>query len=124
MLETRQAESRERLKELDRLKEENESWNSARPKLQAKLLELNAEVKELRKTKKELEVERDGANNKYADLADEVEMATLDKEVAEEKCELAESSLENLKERCAELEVELGVLREERGQSKCLGALF
>ena len=115
MLETRQVESRARLRELDRLKEEAETWASARPKLQAKLLELNSEVKELRKTTKELESERDVANSRYNDLADEVEMATLDKEVAEEKFEAAEISLEAIKEKYAGLEVELDVLRAETG---------
>jgi hypothetical protein len=42
----------------------------------------------------------------------------LDKEVAEERYEAAESALEILKERAAELEVEVAVLREESGASR------
>lgn len=39
----------------------------------------------------------------------------LDKEVAEERAEIAEAELEEVKERLAVLEVEIGVLREGGG---------
>jgi dynactin 1 len=42
-------------------------------------------------------------------------MAMLDKEVAEERAEIAEAELEEIKERLAVVEVEIGVLREGGG---------
>jgi dynactin 1 len=43
---------------------------------------------------------------------EQLEMAMLDKEVAEERAEAAEMELEGLRERLAVVEVELGVLKE------------
>ena len=43
---------------------------------------------------------------------EQLEMAMLDKEVAEEHAEAAEAELEGVKERLAVVEVELGVLKE------------
>lgn len=65
---------------------------------------------------KELATERDTAQSEYADLTDQVEISLLDKEVAEERFEAAESTLESTRERLAELEVEAAVLREENGE--------
>jgi len=48
ILEAHRAADRERIKELDRVKEEAEVWATQRPKLQAKLLEQSAELKSLR----------------------------------------------------------------------------
>jgi len=111
--EARLLDQRDRLKELDRLKEEADSWNLAKPKLQSKLIEVTNELKNVRKQLKGLEAERDSLNTKYNDLMDSVEMATLDKEVAEEQKEMAEAALESTQEKLADLEIELGVLREE-----------
>ena len=49
------------------------------------------------------------------DSQEQLEMAMLDKEVAEERAEAAEAEVEELKEKLAEVEVELGVLKEEGG---------
>lgn len=113
LLEAGRADDRERLKAMERLKEDAESWNVARPKLQTKLVELSAEVKELRKAARETAIERESDEKQLADLNDQLEMAALDKEVAEEKVEDVAQQLEQAKERCAELEVELQAIRQE-----------
>lgn len=43
-------------------------------------------------------------------------MAMLDKEVAEEKAELAQVEVEDLRERLAQMEIELQVLKEDGGK--------
>lgn len=43
-------------------------------------------------------------------------MAALDREVAEEKAEVAESEAQKLAERVSELEMEVAVLQEENGE--------
>ena len=70
------------------------------------------------KQNKELTSDRDDINSKFEDLNDQVEISLLDKEVAEERFEAAESALEQMKERAAELEVEVNVLREENGEQQ------
>lgn len=46
------------------------------------------------------------------DVQEQLEMAMLDKEVAEERAEVAEAELEELKEKLAVAEVELDVMKE------------
>ncbi len=46
-----------------------------------------------------------------AGFSEAIEMATLDKEVAEEKAELLQAELENLKERVQELEMDLEIAK-------------
>lgn len=50
------------------------------------------------------------------DAQEQLEMAMLDKEVAEERAELAEQELEEVKEHLARVEVELGVLKAGGGE--------
>lgn len=45
------------------------------------MIEMQTELKTLRQKSKDLEIERDAADTRYNDLADQVELATLDKEV-------------------------------------------
>jgi dynactin 1 len=116
LLENGRSEDRERLKELERTKEDQEAWTLARPKLQNKLVELAAEVKELRKLAREHESERDGFEKRLEEVNDQLELAALDKETAEEKLEQAVIDLESEKERKAELQVELEVLKSEEAR--------
>lgn len=118
LLESGRSEDRERLKEMEKLKEDAESWNLARPKLQNKMIELSNEVKELRRQIKDDEAERISNAKKLEDLTDQLEMEMLDKEVAEEKYEDLQTQLESAKEKVAELEVELEVLRKEEGTTQ------
>ncbi|KAI5478786.1 dynactin [Pseudohyphozyma bogoriensis] len=116
ILEARRAEDREKLREVDRVKDEMGDWEKVKEKTKAKITELSAELRELRKENKELSAARDSFETKFADLNDQVEISLLDKEVAEEQLETAEANVAEFKERIAELEVEVGVLREENAK--------
>jgi len=50
-----------------------------------------------------------------ADANDQLEMAALDREVAEERAEAAEAELEKLNDKVQELELEVAILKEENG---------
>ena len=52
-----------------------------------------------------------------ADANDQLEMAALDREVAEERAEAAEAELEKLNDKVQELELEVAILKEENGMS-------
>jgi hypothetical protein len=54
-------------------------------------------------------------DNRTVDLQDQLEMAMLDKEMAEERAEVAEGELEEVKEKLAVIEVEVEVLRNGSG---------
>lgn len=118
ILETRHAETRAQMKDYETLKSEHTQFTTnIKPKLQARLVELSNETKDLKKRVSEAESERDRLNSKFDELQDEVELHTLDKEMAEEKAEAAESALSETKDRLSELQVEVEVLREEAGWS-------
>lgn len=50
-----------------------------------------------------------------ADANDQLEMAALDREVAEERAEAAEAELEKLNDKVQGLELEVAILKEENG---------
>ena len=77
---------------------------------------MSNDVKDLRRQVKESEIECDNFLKKSEDLNDQLEMAMLDREVAEERSEEVQAKLDTAKERLAELEVELEVLRQEEGK--------
>ncbi|SGY89595.1 BQ5605_C039g11758 [Microbotryum silenes-dioicae] len=122
ILEARRAEDREKLRDVERLKEEAEEWDKIKEKTRTKLVELANEVKELKKANKELRADRDAFESKFEDLNDQVEISLLDKEVAEERFDAVNAQLEAVKERAAELEVEVAVLREENSKLEGEGA--
>ena len=51
-----------------------------------------------------------------AEANDQLEMAALDREVAEERAEAAEAEVEKLNDKIAELELEVAILKEENGE--------
>lgn len=67
----------------------------------------------MRRQTKDITLERNEFETSLAELTDQVEISVLDKEVAEERFEAVEAELLETKEKLDELEVEVGVLREE-----------
>lgn len=115
VLEAKRADDARHVRELETRLAEAESFVALRPKLQAKLNQLQTD---LIATKRELADAQQLATlseGRSVDNAEQLEMAMLDKEVAEERAELAESELEELKEKLAVLEVEIQVVREGDG---------
>ncbi|PPR02344.1 hypothetical protein CVT24_011688 [Panaeolus cyanescens] len=85
---------------------ETEIWGQARPKLQKKLNDMAEEMIRLKKDLASAQQAKESAEEL-------LEMATLDKEVAEERAEAAEEELVDIKEKLAILEVENDMLKEE-----------
>lgn len=59
-----------------------------------------------------------------ADLSETVEMATLDKEMAEEKAETLQTELEQLKEKLEEKTLDLEILRNEMSDKVIYASTF
>jgi len=111
VLEAKRADDARHVRELENRLNEAESFVALRPKLQAKLASLQSD---LTSTKRELADARQLSalgDNRTVELQDQLEMAMLDKEVAEERAEVAEGELEEVKEKLAVVEVELEVLK-------------
>ncbi|CAH7681374.1 expressed protein [Phakopsora pachyrhizi] len=116
LMEARRNEDRDKLRELEKAKDENEDWvNVMKPKLQEKLNDCLEEIKALKKQNKELEVSQQESESRLADFSDEVELATLDKEMAEERLDQAESLMVAMREELETLKVELSSLKEIQG---------
>ncbi len=56
---------------------------------------------------------RESNQDDVSELNEALEMAALDREMAEEKSELLQQELDSVKERCQELEIDLEILRSE-----------
>lgn len=68
------------------------------------------------RSSRDLQSENDHLETRTAEANDQLEMAALDREVAEERAESAEAEVEKLNEKVAELELEVALLREENGE--------
>ena len=111
VLEAKRADEARHVRELENRLNEAESFVALRPKLQAKLTSLQSD---LTATKRELADAKQLSalgDNRTVDLQDQMEMAMLDKEMAEERAEVAETELEEVKEKLAVIQVELEVLK-------------
>lgn len=119
VMEKKRAEDREKLKNLERLQSERDKFEGIIQKLQTKYQPQQLEITELRKKLKDAEAKLEEAERLQAEHDSILEMATLDKEMAEEMAEAYKHELETLKLRTEELQLEVEVLRaenEELGQ--------
>lgn len=119
VLEAKRADDARHIRELENRLSEAESFVALRPKLQAKLNQIQTELIATRRELADAQQLAQLSDNRGIDSQEQLEMAMLDKEVAEEKAELAQAELEEVKERFAQLEVELQVFKEGGGES-CL----
>lgn len=82
----------------------------------AKFHELQTSVAAAQRTARDLQSENNHLESKAADANDQLEMAALDREVAEERAEAAEAELEKLNDKVQQLELEVAILKEENGE--------
>ncbi|KAJ9223555.1 hypothetical protein DTO271D3_1635 [Paecilomyces variotii] len=113
VMEKKRAEDREKLKGLEQLQSERDKFEAVIQKLQTKYQPQQLEIGELRKQLKEAESRLEEAERLQAEHDSILEMAALDREMAEEMADAYKHELEALKLRVEELEMEVEVLREE-----------
>ncbi|KAG0275319.1 hypothetical protein BGZ95_008925 [Linnemannia exigua] len=103
ILETKRTEDRERIREAEKAKEESEQFLNIRTKLQAKLAEMQQELRDSKRSLKESVSEKEAIENKYNDVLDSMEVTLLDKEMAEERAENLQHEVNMLKEKVDEM---------------------
>ncbi|ENN75835.1 hypothetical protein YQE_07565, partial [Dendroctonus ponderosae] len=112
-LKIKRQEDKQKLKDYDKLKIQLEQLIE----FKAKILEAqNCLQRELQRAKldvKEAVEAKEAHAEEVADLYETVEMATLDKEMAEEKAELLQAELEACKEKLDEVTLDLQILKTE-----------
>ncbi|XP_069779442.1 dynactin subunit 1-like isoform X2 [Narcine bancroftii] len=112
-LKMKRNEDRAKLKELEKCRLQLEQLQEWKHKMQEQQSELQRQLKEAKKEAKEALEARDHYMEEMADTADAIEMATLDKEMAEERAESLQQEVDGLKERVDELTMDLEILKHE-----------
>ena len=112
VLEIKRADGARQVQELEAKLSEAESFVALRPKLQAKLMQQQTELIAARRELADAQQLSELTETRNLDALEQLEMVMLDKEVAEERAEAAESELEELKEKFAVVEVELEVIKQ------------
>ncbi|XP_067884131.1 dynactin subunit 1-like isoform X3 [Heterodontus francisci] len=112
-LKMKRNEDRAKLKELEKFKIQFEQLQEWKQKMQEQQNELQRQLKEAKKEAKDALEARDHYMEEMADTADAIEMATLDKEMAEERAESLQQEVDSLKEKVDELTMDLEILKHE-----------
>lgn len=112
-MEKKRADDREKLKMLEQLQTERDKFESIIQKLQAKYQPQQMEITELRKSLKETQGRLEHLEKMEAEHESLMEMATLDREMAEETADAYRHECETIRSKLEELQLEVEVLREE-----------
>lgn len=113
ILETKRIEDRRKIREYEASKEAETTFEKHKEKLQAKMTSMQEEIKNLKAVLKDTETQLTALQTSAAENAEVLEMATLDREMAEERCEVLQLELDSLKERQEELVAENEYLKSE-----------
>ncbi|GJN74397.1 Dynactin, 150 kDa isoform [Purpureocillium lilacinum] len=113
VLERKRIEDRDKLQQLDKVQGERDKFETIIQKLQQKYQPQQQENAELRKQLKEAEARFESVEAMQAEHDSALELAALDREMAEETAEVLKMELETLKQKTEELELEVEILREE-----------
>ncbi|XP_074517891.1 dynactin subunit 1-like isoform X2 [Halichoeres trimaculatus] len=121
-LKMKRSEDKAKLKELEKHKIQLEQLQEWKNKMQEQQAELQKQLKEAKKEAREAQEAKDRYMEEMADTADAIEMATLDKEMAEERAESLQVEVDTLKEKVEELSMDLEILRHEISEKGSDGA--
>ncbi|XP_063042808.1 dynactin subunit 1a [Engraulis encrasicolus] len=112
-LKVKRQEDKAKLKELEKHKIQLEQLQEWKSKMQEQQNDLARQLKEAKKEARDALEAKDRYMEEMADTADAIEMATLDKEMAEERAESLQQEVEGLKEKVEELTMDLEILKHE-----------
>nr|KIR89490.1 dynactin 1 [Cryptococcus tetragattii IND107] len=116
ILENKKHEDQEKIRDLETRVGEADSLRAARVRLQAKFQEIQSSLLTAQRQARDLQSENSILETRAAEAIDQLEMAALDREVAEEKAEAAEADIVKLGEKVTELEMEVALLKEENAE--------
>uniref|UniRef100_A0A7M4EFK0 Dynactin subunit 1 n=1 Tax=Crocodylus porosus TaxID=8502 RepID=A0A7M4EFK0_CROPO len=112
-LKIKRNEDKAKLKELEKYKIQLEQVQEWKSKMQEQQNDLQKRLKEARKEAKDALEAKERYMEEMADTADAIEMATLDKEMAEERAESLQQEVDSLKEKVEYLTMDLEILKHE-----------
>lgn len=120
-LKQRRNEDKERLREFDKMKTQFEQLQEFKSKIMDAQSQLQRELQRARQETKDAIDAKDMHIEEMSELSENVEMITLDKEMAEEKADTLQLELDAYKEKCEELTLDLEILKAEM-QNRATGA--
>ncbi|XP_077287467.1 dynactin subunit 1 isoform X2 [Arctopsyche grandis] len=112
-LRVKRLEEREKLKELERLRMQLDQMTEFKSRIMESQASLQRDVQRAKQEAREAIAARDVHAEEMAELSETVEMATLDREMAEEKAETLQMELDASRERLEEALLDLQLLRAE-----------
>ncbi|KAK9239256.1 dynein associated protein-domain-containing protein [Lipomyces kononenkoae] len=118
VLERKRAEDRERLLDIERLKQEREKLERIISRLEAKIKPMFDTQQELRTRVRELEAEKNEIEQVLKERTEQFEIITLDREVAEEQEERLRDELNSVKAQLEEALLEGEILKDENANFK------
>lgn len=113
VMEKKRSEDRERLNKMEALQQERDRFQMIIEKLQTKYQPQQAEVAELKRQLQDSQSKFEQIEGIQAEHDSVLEMATLDREMAEEKAEAYRTELEAVRAKAEELELENEILKDE-----------
>lgn len=116
VLERKRMEDRDKLKQIEKVQGERDKFEAIIQKLQQKYQPQQQENNELRKQLKEAEARFDSIEAMQAEHDSALELAALDREMAEETAEVLKMEVDTLKQKAEEFELEVEILREENSE--------
>ncbi|XP_061524550.1 dynactin subunit 1a isoform X1 [Phycodurus eques] len=121
-LKAKRMEDKAKLKELEKHKIQLEQLHEWKTKMQEQQAELQKQLKEAKREARDAQEAKDRYMEEMSDTADAIEMATLDKEMAEERAESLQVEVDTLKEKVEELSMDLEILRHDISEKGSDGA--
>ncbi|XP_077638808.1 dynactin subunit 1 isoform X6 [Lonchura striata] len=112
-LKIKRNEDKAKLKELEKYKIQLEQVQEWKSKMQEQQADLQKRLKEAKREAKDALEAKERYMEEMADTADAIEMATLDKEMAEERAESLQQEVDSLKEKVEYLTMDLEILKHE-----------
>ncbi|XP_043222013.1 dynactin subunit 1-like isoform X2 [Amphibalanus amphitrite] len=112
-LKTKRAQDRDKLKELDKMRIQLEQLQEFKARMLEQQAQLQKELKKAKEERQEAIEERQRIQEETSDVQETLEMAALDKEMADEKAETLQLELDQANERIEELRLDLQILQEE-----------
>lgn len=112
-LKIKRAEDQTKIKEAEKTKIQVQQLQEYKAKITEVQADLQRQLTQAKKEAKEAIEAKEQHAEEMSDLAEAMELATLDKEMAEEKCETLQAELEQTKEKLEELQIDYEIMKTE-----------
>lgn len=120
-LKIKRAEDKVKLKEFEKAKIQLQQLQEYKSRMQETQKELQQQLQASRKEAKDIQESFNNYKDEMSDLTETVEIATLDKEMAEEKAEGLQQEVDTLRDRAEELSMDLEILKNEISEKGTAG---